>query len=65
MKTKNQRRQKILEKFEKELQELNIEHEKKVKEHQDAGYTWYLNMTGRYFYVESQVNSLKRNIRGD
>jgi predicted house-cleaning NTP pyrophosphatase (Maf/HAM1 superfamily) len=62
MKSKKQKREEILKKFEVEFEQLKSDHEKRVKEHHEAGYGWYLVMPNRYFYVEEQINSLKKNL---
>lgn len=60
--SKNQKRAKILEKFEKEFSELKLKYEQDLSLHQSQGNKWYLQKPVRYFYVESQINNLKRNM---
>lgn len=63
MQTKNQKRQKLLEKFEKEFAQLQEERELEVISRGHEQYLGYLRPTARYLYVESQINALKKNMK--
>lgn len=63
MKTKNQKRLEILAKFETELADLKNKHDMIVKDNFSKGYTYVILPSTRQLYVESQINSLKRNLQ--
>lgn len=62
MKSKKQKREEILKKFENELKLLKSEYEERVNKHNTAGYTYHLFPSTRQYYVESQIANLKRNL---
>lgn len=62
MKTKKQKREELLRKFEEELKLLESEYSERVNKHNTEGYTYHLFPSTRQHYVESQIKNLKRNL---
>ncbi len=63
MQTKNQKRQKLLEKFEEEFAQLREERELEIISREHEQHLGYFRPTARYLYVESQINALKKNMK--
>ena len=63
MKTKNQKREEILKKFEEELKIHQAEFTERVNQHNRSGYIYLIFPSPRQYYVESQIENLKRNMR--
>lgn len=59
MKTKKQKRQEILAKFEKELEILNTN---RMAEQESINNRYYVRPSARQYYVEEQIENLKRNL---
>ncbi|MFZ2992483.1 MAG: hypothetical protein WA061_02095 [Microgenomates group bacterium] len=62
MKTKKQKREEILSKFEKEFETLKKMHEESLEANKRNGFIYFVPKPSRLMYVESQIESLKRNL---
>ena len=59
MKTKKQKREKLLAKFQEELEVLESE---RKKQQELISNRYYIRPNSRQYYVESQIDALKRNL---
>lgn len=63
MKSKKNKREEILKKFKDELEVLKKLHEESIEANKKSGFTYHIPFSSRYYYVESQIQSLKRNLK--